>query len=172
MHRQECLCSRNVSFSREKGARHSCLARWRFFFNGLLSCFVDSRFWRGLPGRELSMERRYEVRLQELLDGAVIDPEQAGGMLARLEQFVKPFAACVNGSRPADPNWASTNRLDWRCFPPSTGFARRRAWNSPARRLWSMRQKCSCARNGKDGRSDETATMAAPIRLGRMGRLA
>jgi SRSO17 transposase len=39
------------------------------------------------------MERRYKVRLQELLDDAVMAPEQLHGMLARLEEFVEPFAA-------------------------------------------------------------------------------
>jgi SRSO17 transposase len=43
--------------------------------------------------RELSMERRYKVRLKELLDDAVVRPEQLQGMLARLERFVGPFAA-------------------------------------------------------------------------------
>ena len=41
------------------------------------------------------MERRYQVRLRELLDDAVVNPEQCQGMLARLEQFVEPFAACL-----------------------------------------------------------------------------
>ena len=41
------------------------------------------------------MERRYEVRLKELLDDAVMDPELLKGMLARLEAFVDPFAACL-----------------------------------------------------------------------------
>lgn len=41
------------------------------------------------------MERRYQVRLQELLDDALVEPEQWRGMLARLEQFVEPFAACL-----------------------------------------------------------------------------
>ena len=41
------------------------------------------------------MERRYKVRLQELLDDAVVRPEQLQGMLARLEQFVEPFAASL-----------------------------------------------------------------------------
>lgn len=45
------------------------------------------------------MERRYQVRLQELLDDAVVDPEQLQGMLARLEQFVEPFAACLQRSK-------------------------------------------------------------------------
>jgi SRSO17 transposase len=41
------------------------------------------------------MERRYEVRLQELLDDAVVSPEQVRGLLERLERFVEPFAACL-----------------------------------------------------------------------------
>jgi SRSO17 transposase len=45
------------------------------------------------------MERRYQVRLQELLDDAVVEPEQFEGMLARLEQFVEPFAACLQRSK-------------------------------------------------------------------------
>jgi SRSO17 transposase len=39
------------------------------------------------------MERRYEVRLRELLDEAIVSPEQLRGLLARLEEFVEPFAA-------------------------------------------------------------------------------
>jgi SRSO17 transposase len=45
------------------------------------------------------MERRYQVRLQELLDDAVVCPEQWQGMLARLAQFVEPFAACLTRSK-------------------------------------------------------------------------
>ena len=45
------------------------------------------------------MERRYQVRLQELLDDAVVGSEQLDGMLARLEQFVEPFAACLVRSK-------------------------------------------------------------------------
>lgn len=41
------------------------------------------------------MERRYKVRLQELLDDAVVEPSCSQGMLARLERFVEPFAACL-----------------------------------------------------------------------------
>ena len=37
------------------------------------------------------MERRFEVRLEELLNDAVMDPESLKGMLARLESFVQPF---------------------------------------------------------------------------------
>lgn len=45
------------------------------------------------------MERRYQVRLQELLDDAVVEPAQCQGMLWRLEQFVEPFAACLVRSK-------------------------------------------------------------------------
>jgi SRSO17 transposase len=45
------------------------------------------------------MERRFEVRLRELLDDAVVSPDQLRGMLARLEQFVEPFAACLMRSK-------------------------------------------------------------------------
>jgi SRSO17 transposase len=45
------------------------------------------------------MERRYQVRLQELLDDAVVEPEQYQGMLARLERFVEPFAELLVRSR-------------------------------------------------------------------------
>lgn len=38
------------------------------------------------------MERRYQVRLPELSDDAVMDPELLKNMLARLESFVEPFA--------------------------------------------------------------------------------
>jgi len=41
------------------------------------------------------MERRYEIRLKQCLDDAVVRPEQLQGMLARLERFVEPFAACL-----------------------------------------------------------------------------
>jgi SRSO17 transposase len=41
------------------------------------------------------MERRYEVRLNELRDDAVMDPELLKNMLARLETFVEPFAAAL-----------------------------------------------------------------------------
>jgi len=39
------------------------------------------------------MERRFEVRLERLMDDAVLDPEVFRGMLGRLERFVDPFAA-------------------------------------------------------------------------------
>jgi len=41
------------------------------------------------------MERRYQVRLKELLEDAVVHPEQLTEMLARLDRFVEPFAACL-----------------------------------------------------------------------------
>lgn len=45
------------------------------------------------------MERRYQVRLRELLGDAVVAPEQLQGMLTRLAEFVKPFAACLVRSK-------------------------------------------------------------------------
>lgn len=45
------------------------------------------------------MERRYRVRLQELLDDAVAEPGQFQGLLARLERFVEPFAALLARSK-------------------------------------------------------------------------
>jgi SRSO17 transposase len=39
------------------------------------------------------MERRFEIRLEELLDDAVLDSRIPNGMLDRLERFVEPFAA-------------------------------------------------------------------------------
>ena len=39
------------------------------------------------------MERRFELRLEELLEDAVLDPHIPDGMLDRLERFVEPFAA-------------------------------------------------------------------------------
>ncbi len=41
------------------------------------------------------MERRFEVRLEELLDDAVLDPLVTRGMLDRLERFVEPFAGAL-----------------------------------------------------------------------------
>ncbi len=39
------------------------------------------------------MERRFELRLEELLEDAVLDSRIPQGMLDRLERFVEPFAA-------------------------------------------------------------------------------
>jgi len=44
------------------------------------------------------MERRFELRLEELLEDAVLDPRIPEGMLDRLEQFVEPFASCLTSS--------------------------------------------------------------------------
>jgi len=41
------------------------------------------------------MERRFEVRLEELLNDAVMNPESLKGMLARLDDFVNLFADCL-----------------------------------------------------------------------------
>ena len=41
------------------------------------------------------MERRFELRLEELLEDAVLDPRIPEGMLDRLERFVKPYAAII-----------------------------------------------------------------------------
>jgi len=44
------------------------------------------------------MERRFEVRLEELLEDAVLDSRIPKGMLDRLERFVEPFAARLTSS--------------------------------------------------------------------------
>ena len=44
------------------------------------------------------MERRFQVRLEELLEDAVLDPRIAEGMVDRLERFVEPFAARLASS--------------------------------------------------------------------------
>ena len=43
------------------------------------------------------MERRFDVRLVELLDDAVLDERIPERMLERLKTFVTPFAACLTG---------------------------------------------------------------------------
>ena len=45
------------------------------------------------------MERRFKTRLKELVDDAVVRPEQLQGMLARMERFVEPFAAVLVRSK-------------------------------------------------------------------------
>ena len=45
------------------------------------------------------MERRYKIRLRELLNDAVVRPDLLQGMLARLERFVEPFAASLIRSK-------------------------------------------------------------------------
>jgi len=44
------------------------------------------------------MERRFELRMEELLEDAVLDPRIPEGILDRLERFVEPFAACLTSS--------------------------------------------------------------------------
>jgi hypothetical protein len=44
------------------------------------------------------MERRFELRLEELLEDAVLDLRIPEGMLDRLERFVEPFAARLTSS--------------------------------------------------------------------------
>lgn len=44
------------------------------------------------------MERRFELRLKELLEDAVLDPRIPEGMLDRLGRFVDPFAARLTSS--------------------------------------------------------------------------
>ena len=44
------------------------------------------------------MERRFEVRLEELLDDAVLEERIPQGMLERLKAFTTPFAACLTGN--------------------------------------------------------------------------
>jgi SRSO17 transposase len=51
------------------------------------------------------MERRFELRLEELLDDAVLDPRIPQGMLDRLERFVEPFAACLMSSQQQEHAW-------------------------------------------------------------------
>lgn len=41
------------------------------------------------------MDRRFEIRKQELLDDCQVSPEVFNGMLHRLEVFVKPFVDCL-----------------------------------------------------------------------------
>ena len=45
------------------------------------------------------MERRYRNRRRELLDDAVVHPDQWRTMVARLERFVEPFAACLSRTK-------------------------------------------------------------------------
>jgi SRSO17 transposase len=45
------------------------------------------------------MERRFDLRLEELLEGAVLDPRVPRGMLDRLGRFVKPFAAIMESAQ-------------------------------------------------------------------------
>src|SRR5271157_4778815 len=43
-------------------------------------------------GRESAMERRYELRLEQMLAQAEVSPELMQGLLKRLDAFAEPFA--------------------------------------------------------------------------------
>ncbi|HZF12035.1 MAG TPA: hypothetical protein VFE33_24885, partial [Thermoanaerobaculia bacterium] len=43
------------------------------------------------------MERRYEVRLEQMLAQAEVSPESMRGLLKRLETFAEPFAESLSG---------------------------------------------------------------------------
>jgi len=51
------------------------------------------------------MERRFELRLEELLEDAVVDRRIPEGMLNRLERFVQPFAAILESSEQQRHLW-------------------------------------------------------------------
>jgi len=51
------------------------------------------------------MERRFQVRLEELLKDAVLDPRIPEGMLDRLEGFVNPFAAIMESPEQQHHLW-------------------------------------------------------------------
>jgi SRSO17 transposase len=51
------------------------------------------------------MERRFELRLEELVEDAVLDPRIPRGMLSRLERFVKPFAAIMESTEQQRHLW-------------------------------------------------------------------
>jgi hypothetical protein len=50
------------------------------------------------PWEDFAMERRFRVRLDELLDDAVVPPAVPRGMLPRLHQFLEPFLAALDTS--------------------------------------------------------------------------
>ena len=51
------------------------------------------------------MERRFQLRLEELLEDAVLDPRIPRGMLDRLERFVEPFAAILESTEQQRHLW-------------------------------------------------------------------
>ncbi|MGA2500553.1 MAG: hypothetical protein ABSH20_22660 [Tepidisphaeraceae bacterium] len=51
------------------------------------------------------MERRFELRLEELLKDAVLDPRIPEGMLDHLERFVKPFAVILESTEQQRHLW-------------------------------------------------------------------
>jgi len=48
------------------------------------------------------MERRFAARLQEVLDGAVVDPRVFRDVQPRLENFLEPFVACLREAEQKD----------------------------------------------------------------------
>jgi SRSO17 transposase len=57
------------------------------------------------------MERRFDIRLEELLEDAVLDGRILQGMLERLKTFVTPFAACLTGSEQQRHVWEYVSGL-------------------------------------------------------------
>jgi SRSO17 transposase len=57
------------------------------------------------------MERRFKERLEELTEGAVLDPRIPNGMLDRLEQFVEPFAAIMESTEQERHLWEYVSGL-------------------------------------------------------------
>jgi SRSO17 transposase len=57
------------------------------------------------------MERRFKERLEELTEGAVLDPQIPDGMLDRLEDFVKPFAAIMETTEQEQHLWEYVSGL-------------------------------------------------------------
>jgi hypothetical protein len=53
----------------------------------------------GINGKEEAMERRFAVRYEELMAEAEVKPEALEGVLGRLKEFVRPFAASLNTPR-------------------------------------------------------------------------
>jgi SRSO17 transposase len=57
------------------------------------------------------MERRFKERLEELTEGAVLDSRIPEGMLDRLEEFVKPFAAIMETTEQERHLWEYVSGL-------------------------------------------------------------
>jgi SRSO17 transposase len=69
----------------------------------LIRCnsFGIKPFLGAFQGKEEPMERRFDLRLEELLEGAVLDLHIPEGMLDRLERFIEPFAAIMESKEQA-----------------------------------------------------------------------
>ncbi len=57
------------------------------------------------------MERRFEQRVEELLEGAVLDPRIPEGMTDRLERFIEPFAAIMESTEQERHVWEYVSGL-------------------------------------------------------------